>query len=155
MGGRVIRTSLVMAVALAGCELPPTVDTIDGTWIGALDEADLDRGVSVAEPGSQLVVTLYAVDDWGVTEQWADVDLEGALDFHGRLVKGGDPGTTSDVYLEDTLLRAEPRLDGIKVRMRGEFTDDFEWLDLDMRYFGLVSLRREDQNDHPGGTVGG
>lgn len=149
---------LAVALLAAGCHGGPT-DYIEGTWSGALIDGDLNNGVELVDPQTTFTISFYEGQTWEGSELWADIVIDGALDVYGVALDGEEEDTVTDVHLNDARVLVKPMVGGITLKTRGAFSDDFEELDLDVRFIGEPYLLRVDDgegvDDAPDDAVGG
>jgi hypothetical protein len=127
------------AAALLGCHGGPT-EFIEGTWTGFVADGDLDAGVELVDPLTTFTITVYPGQTWEGRELWADIVIDGAMEVYGVALDGAEEDTVTDVHLADTRLLVKPKVGGLTLKTRGRYSEDFEQLELDVRFVGELYL---------------
>ena len=135
-----------LALVTVGCHGGPS-DFIEGTWSGALIDGDLNGGVNLVDPQTTFTIAFYEGSTWDGAELWADILIDGAVDVYGIELDGEEEDTVTDVHLADERVLVKPMVGGITLKTHGVFSDDYEELDLDVRFIGYLFLQRVDEDE--------
>lgn len=135
------RENSMVLFLLATCASPQpgvTIDLIEGTYEGGVDEDGLLPAVIVVDPSSTLTVVFYDEDE----VLWAKAMFEGEIAKGLLVLEGPETDRIEGVTVDGDWLECTYVVSGVPLDVTGVFDADRAALDLTIEKLGTIALER-------------
>jgi hypothetical protein len=126
---------LLLLVACGGAGGGETIDLVDGLYRGFPSAGEPDDGVRVEDPDTTVEIEFYA----NSSELWADIGLQGTMVLHGVKIED-EEDTVEGVTVDGLDLACSSKVEGIKFKVEGLFSENRLSLWIDIEHVGTMTL---------------